>query len=296
MFLSPEGRHFLGHVLPQRGTTRLPGFSSPSPRRCRVSRSGRPIAEHGARLRERSPVWSPRRPARGGECRRRARSRAGRPEAALRRGARDSARRPVPHASDLELSQRTCADERCRCWRDRARYAWANGRRRHPRQLAADSAATASMRSGRSRIRKDALLQRALLALYAMRPALGRFAVRGRRARLVRWMTRECAPPTARFFQSRPDMRRGGKILRLVARRGSLAPATDSYAVAAPRYGLDRAPISGPRMEFMQRRHRRHCRPLAIPEHEALARLAAAKATLFDARARRIRPGSMTRS
>ena len=135
-----------------------------------------------------------------------------------------------------------------------------------------------------------------LLGLYAdLARATGdaRFAdvARG----IVDWMTREMRAPDGAFFSSLDADSEGEEGKFYVWTRDEVRSllAPDVYAVAAPHYGLDGAPnfeghawnlrVSEALGDIAAR--------LSIPRAEAAARLDAAKAALFAARAKRVRPG-----
>ena len=135
-----------------------------------------------------------------------------------------------------------------------------------------------------------------LLGLYAdLARATGeaRFAdvARG----IVDWMTREMRAPDGAFFSSLDADSEGeeGKFYIWTRDEVRSLLASDDYAVAAPHYGLGGAPnfeghawnlrVSESLGDIASR--------LSIPLAEAAARLASAKAALFAARAKRVRPG-----
>jgi uncharacterized protein YyaL (SSP411 family) len=112
---------------------------------------------------------------------------------------------------------------------------------------------------------------------------------------IVGWLEREMRAPDGAFYSSLDADSEGEEGRFYLWSRDevkALLPA-DRWAVAAAHYGLDGAAnfeghawnlrVSAPLSEVAQR--------LAIPASEAAARLAAARQTLFAARARRVRPG-----
>ena len=294
------------HVFPEaRAATGCPAFSTccrASPRRT-ASRAPA-IAEQTARLATRWRASSPRRPA-ATRCRRARRPpRSRRSKRQLRPRARRLRRRAQVSASDRSRvlparsgARRDDADALAVVARH-ARREWPTAA--STTSSAAASAATASTREWTIPHFEKMLYDNGpLLGLYAdLARVTGDAAVRRRRARHRRLDDARDARARRRVLLEprRRQRGRGRQVLRLDARRGARAAVPpDECAVAAPHFGLDRrAEFRRPRVEPARRRVRspRSRRSSGIAAAGARRRGSTrAKATLFAARAKRVRPG-----
>ena len=301
MFLTPEGAPFFGGTyFPKDGRYGLPGFLDLLPRVAAAYRDqGAAIAEQGAQLKD---ALASLEPVPGGD----AALPTSAPDAALA-GLKQrfdpvdggfGAAPKFPHATDLEF-----------CLREHARTgdAEALAMVRVTLEKMADGGIHDQLGGGFCRYSVDAewTIPHFEKMLYDNGPLLGLYAdlarVTGDRrlgdvARgIVGWMAREMLAADGAFFSSL-DADSEGEEGKFYVWSGdelrSLLPP-DEYAVAAPHYGLDGAPnfegdawnlrVTMPLAEVAARQ--------AISLEEAQARLAAAKAALFAARAARVRPG-----
>jgi hypothetical protein len=135
-----------------------------------------------------------------------------------------------------------------------------------------------------------------LLALYAdLARVTGDARFAGVARGIVDWLTREMRAGDGAFFSSLDADSEGEEGRFYVWSRDEVRAllAPEAYAVVAAHYGLDGAPnfeghawnprVRAPLAAVASR--------LSIPLDEAVARLGAAKAALFAARAARVRPG-----
>ena len=301
MFLTPEGAPFFGGTyFPKEGRYGLPGFLDLLPRVAAAYRErGADIALQGAQLKD---ALASLEPALGGND--------ALPASAVATALAELKQRfdpdhggfgaapKFPHATDLEF----CLREQART-KDTDALAMV----RVTLERMADGGIHDQLGGGFCRYSVDAewTIPHFEKMLYDNGPLLGLYAdlarVTGnpRFADVARdiagWMTREMRAGDGAFFSSLDADSEGeeGKFY-VWARdevRSLLEP--EAYAVAASHYGLDGAPnFEGHAWNL------RVCVPLAdvaarlaIPPAEAAARLATAQATLFAARAARVRPG-----
>jgi uncharacterized protein YyaL (SSP411 family) len=301
MFLTPEGAPFFGGTyFPKEGRYGLPGFLDLLPRVAAAYREqGAAIAEQGAQLKD---ALASLEPAPGGN----AELPTSAPDAALaglkqRFDAVDGgfgAAPKFPHATDLEF-----------CLREHTRTgdAEALAMVRLTLDRMADGGIHDQLGGGFCRYSVDAewTIPHFEKMLYDNGPLLGLYADLTRATGdcrlgevahgIVGWMTREMLATDGALFSSL-DADSDGAEGKFYVWSGeevrSLLPP-DDYAVVAPHYGLDGAPnfeghawnlrVMVPLAEVAAR--------LEISQGEAQARLAAAKAVLFAARAARVRPG-----
>ncbi|MET0918500.1 MAG: thioredoxin domain-containing protein [Burkholderiales bacterium] len=301
MFLTPEGAPFFGGTyFPKEGRYGLPGFLDLLPRVAAAYRErGADIVEQGTQLKDALASLEPA-PAGGDPLPPDAAAHA---LAELKRtfdpehGGFGAAPK-FPHAPDLEL-----------CLREHARSGDADALAvvRITLERMADGGIHDQLGGGFCRYSVDAewTIPHFEKMLYDNGPLLGLYADLARatgEARfadvargIVDWMTREMRAPDGAFFSSLDADSEGeeGKFYIWTRDEVRSLLASDDYAVAAPHYGLGGAPnfeghawnlrVSESLGDIAAR--------LSIPLAEAAARLASAKAALFAARAKRVRPG-----
>jgi uncharacterized protein YyaL (SSP411 family) len=300
MFLTPDGAPFFGGTyFPREGRYGLPGLLDLLPRVAAAYRDQGPaIAEQGAQLREALASLEPDRPVDGPPS-------AGAPAAAL--AAMERSFDPVhggfgaapkfPHPADLEL-----------CLRFAARGdAQALAMARVTLERMADGGIHDQLGGGFCRYSVDAewSIPHFEKMLYDNGPLLGLYAdlarvtgeprFAGVARGIVDWMTREMRAPDGAFFSSLDADSEGeeGRFYVWARDEARALLAADDWTVAAPHWGLD-----GPPNFEGHAWHLRVAVPLAdvasrlgLTLADAQARLARAKAALFAARARRVRPG-----
>ncbi|MET0682560.1 MAG: thioredoxin domain-containing protein [Casimicrobiaceae bacterium] len=301
MFLTPEGAPFFGGTyFPKERRYGLPGFLDLLPRVAAAYRErGADIVEQGTQLKDALASLEPA-PAGGDPLP---------PDAAAHAFAElkrtfdpehggFGAAPKFPHAPDLEL-----------CLREHARSGDADALAvvRITLERMADGGIHDQLGGGFCRYSVDAewTIPHFEKMLYDNGPLLGLYADLARatgEARfadvargIVDWMTREMRAPDGAFFSSLDADSEGeeGKFYIWTRDEVRSLLASDDYAVAAPHYGLGGAPnfeghawnlrVSESLGDIAAR--------LSIPLAEAAARLASAKAALFAARAKRVRPG-----
>jgi len=301
MFLTPEGTPFFGGTyFPRDGRYGLPGFLDLLPRIAAAYRErGADIAEQGSQLRtalaslEPAPAGSGALPVGTGaaalaELRRRFDPEHGGFGAAPK----------FPHPTDLEL-----------CLREHAQSGDADALTmvRVTLEWMGDGGIHDQLGGGFCRYSVDAewsvphfekmLYDNGpLLALYA---DLARVTCAARFADVARgivgWMTREMRADDGAFFSSLDADSEGeeGKFYVWSRDEARALLAPELHALAAPHYGLDRAPnFEGHAWNLRVRAPLADVAALlSIPLDEAARRLADAKAALFAARATRVRPG-----
>ena len=301
MFLTPDGAPFFGGTyFPKEGRYGLPGFLELLPRVAAAYRErGADIAEQAAQLKD---ALASLEPAPGGFD--------GLPFSAVPAALAELKRRfdpehggfgvapKFPHAPDLEF-----------CLREHARNGDAEALAvvRVTLERMADGGIHDQLGGGFCRYSVDGewTIPHFEKMLYDNGPLLGLYADLARLtgdprggdvARgIVGWMTREMRAGDGAFFSSLDADSEGEEGKFYVWSRDEVRSllAPDLYAVAAPHYALDGAPnfeghawnlrVGVPLPEVAAR--------LSLPFAEALARLGRAKATLFAARATRVRPG-----
>ena len=301
MFLTPDGAPFFGGTyFPKDGRYGLPGFLDLLPRVAAAYRErGADIVEQAAQLKDALASLEP--ASAGSDA---LPTSAAANALAELKGRFDpehggfGAAPKFPHATDLEL-----------CLREHARGGDADALAvvRLTLERMADGGIHDQLGGGFCRYSVDAewTIPHFEKMLYDNGPLLGLYADLARvtgdmqfvdvARGIVGWMTREMRAPDGAFFSSLDADSEGEEGKFYVWTRDEVRSllASDVYAVAAPRYGLDGAPnfeghawnlrVSEALGDIAAR--------LSIPRAEAAARLDAAKAALFAARAKRVRPG-----
>ena len=301
MFLTPSGEPFFGGTyFPKEGRYGLPGFLDLLPRVAQAYREqGAAIAQQNARLGEALAALEPE-PTRGTALPARA------PAAALaalkqsfdaEHGGFGMAPK-FPHATDLELCLQSA-----QCTGDPSALDIV----RLTCSRMADGGIHDQLGGGFCRYSVDGewSIPHFEKMLYDNGPLLGLYADVARvtgeprfaevAIGIVAWMTGVMRAADGAFFSSEDADSEGeeGKFYVWTRDEVHTVLSADDYAVAAPHFGLDGAPnFEGHAW------HLRIARPLAavatdlgLSFPEANERLARAKAALFAARARRIRPG-----
>ena len=301
MFLTPDGAPFFGGTyFPKDGRYGLPGFLDLLPRVAAAYRErGADIVEQAAQLKDALASLEPA-PAGGDALPTSAAANA----LAELKGRFDrehggfGAAPKFPHATDLEL-----------CLREHARGGDADALAvvRVTLERMADGGIHDQLGGGFCRYSVDGewTIPHFEKMLYDNGPLLGLYADLSRvtgntqfadvARGIVDWMSREMRAGDGAFFSSLDADSEGEEGKFYVWTRDEVRSllAPEAYAVAAPHYGLDGAPnfeghawnlrVSESLGDIAVR--------LSIPRAEAAARLDAAKAALFAARANRVRPG-----